>query len=137
MKHLDYLDKYRTPPLGDSKNGAFLVPSPIDQKLMRVIASDGGGWDHVSVSRAHRCPNWPEMTFIKGLFFEPDEVAYQLHVAESEHINNHPYCLHIWRPQEVEIPTPPGFMVGIKGIAPSDIPRGSLTVQALLAAINS
>jgi hypothetical protein len=79
---------------------------------MRVIASDGAGWDHVSVSRVNRCPNWPEMEYVKRLFFAPHEVCMQLHVAESEHLSVHNYCLHIWRPNDgTKIPQPPALMV--------------------------
>ena len=97
---------------GDETCGAFWIPSPIDNVQMRVIASSGEGWDHVSVSRQHRCPNWPEMEHVKRLFFKDSEVAMQLHVTPAEHINCHPYCLHLWRPHNVEIPRPPGWMVG-------------------------
>ena len=78
----------------------------------KLIASSGEGWDHVSVSRSSRCPNWPEMEHIKRLFFLDHETAMQLHVPPSEHVNHHPYCLHIWRPLGVEIPVPPSIMVG-------------------------
>jgi hypothetical protein len=37
----------------------------------------------------------------------------QLHVAVKEHINCHPYCLHIWRPHDQVIPLPPSIMVGV------------------------
>lgn len=97
---------------GDETCGCFDVASPIDGSLMHVIASTGEGWDHVSVSRTNRCPNWPEMEHIKRMFFNDDEVAMQLHVAVSDHISVHPYCLHIWRPNEgAAIPLPPGTMV--------------------------
>ncbi len=96
---------------GDDKNGVFLVPSPVDRAPMRVIASVGDGWEHVSVSRANRCPNWPEMDHIKRLFFKDDEVVMQLHVAASDHISVHPYCLHLWRPLDAIIPLPPKDMV--------------------------
>lgn len=69
-------------------------------------------WDHVSVSRSSRCPNWPEMEFVKRKFFEDHETAMQLHVPIDQHINAHPRCLHLFRPQHVEIPRPPGWMVG-------------------------
>jgi len=65
------------------------------------------GWDHVSVSRTSRCPNWPEMEFVKRKFFEDNETAMQLHVAIADHINMHPYTLHLWRPHNAEIPMPP------------------------------
>jgi hypothetical protein len=108
--------------------GAFLVPVPGKNgsftriSYMRVIASTGKGqkdpawrWDHVSVSRSDRCPTWEEMDFIKRLFFLPDEICFELHPAEAEHISNHPYCLHIWRPLDAKIPLPHPMMVGVKG----------------------
>ena len=98
--------------VGDHTCGVFSVPSLIDGREMSVIASSGAGWDHVSVSRTNRCPNWPELSNIKRLFFEDHETVMQLHVPSSEHINNHPYCLHLWRPHNVEIPRPPSWMVG-------------------------
>lgn len=79
-----------------------------------VVFSNGGGWDHVSASFKHRCPTWEEMCEIKSMFFRPDEVVVQYHPAESEYVNNHPYCLHLWRPHEKAMPTPPAWMVGAK-----------------------
>lgn len=76
-----------------------------------IIASWGNGWDHVSVSRKDRCPTWEEMEMIKRRFFKEDETCFQLHVPPKEHINNHPYCLHMWRPHNQEIPLPPMEMV--------------------------
>jgi hypothetical protein len=100
---------------GDGTCGAFNVPSSIDGGALRVIASSEGGWDHVSVSRVSRCPNWPEMEQIKRLFFKDHETAMQLHVPVSEHISHHPYCLHIWRPTDGrEIPLPPAIFVAPK-----------------------
>lgn len=31
----------------------------------------------------------------------------------ADYVNNHPHCLHIWKPTETEIPTPPSILVGI------------------------
>ncbi|AVX04281.1 hypothetical protein MXMO3_01756 [Maritalea myrionectae] len=95
--------------------GCFAIKSPIDGGQLFVIVSTGGGWEHVSVSRKNRCPNWPEMSHIKNLFFEPDEVAMQIHVAESDHVNFHANCLHLWKPMNADIPLPPSEMVGPKG----------------------
>lgn len=66
---------------------------------LRVIASDGAGWDHVSVSAPGRTPTWDEMERVKRLFFRDDETAMQLHVPPAEHVNLHAHCLHLWRPQ--------------------------------------
>ncbi len=104
MRNLVLLDKYRVRTAevrrhfgwyGDGTCGMFSVPSPIDSGELKIIASCGGGWEHVSVSRKNRCPNWPEMSFVKGLFFKEDETVMQLHVPSSEHVNDHPNCLHL------------------------------------------
>jgi hypothetical protein len=113
--------------------GMYRLASPIDQKPLRIIASFGEGWDHVSVSRADRIPNWIEMCFVKKKFFDPEELAMQLHPAESEYINNHPRCLHLWKPHDAVIPTPPGIMVGIKGV--DNVSKTTAkTLMALLSA---
>lgn len=99
--------------VGDEGCGAFRVASPIDQKPLFVIATTEAGWDHVSVSRRHRCPNWPEMSAVKRLFFLDDEEAMELHVPARDHVNYHPFTLHLWRPNDGrEIPRPPASLVG-------------------------
>lgn len=120
MRNLNLLDVYRDTSkaviahygsAGDDKTGVFLVKSDYGD-MMRVIASSGMGWDHVSVSLQNRCPEWKEMEQVKRLFFNTHEVCMQLHVAAKDHINVHPYCLHLWRPLTQEIPLPPSIMVG-------------------------
>lgn len=111
--------------------GSFIVASATERQkgttrrvLLRCIASaafEDLRWDHVSISTANRCPTWDEMEQIKRLFFEDHETAMQLHVPPADHINNHPYCLHLWRPTHMEIPRPPGFMVGVQGMSPQDV----------------
>lgn len=122
MRNLRLLDVYRMrgPEIielwgwsGDDTFGAFLLRSPIDGGTLKVVASSDQGWDHVSVSRQNRCPNWPEMEYVRQLFFKDDETCMQLHVPKSEHVNTHPYCLHMWRPLDCEIPKPPSLMVGV------------------------
>lgn len=123
MKDLHTLDSYRIDlrdvfgTMGDDKNGAFKVF--VKGTSFNVIASNGGGWEHVSVSPGspHRkkCPTWDEMCAIKDMFFEPEETVLQYHPPKSEYVNNHPYCLHLWRPLLWEIPRPPAIFVGLKG----------------------
>lgn len=79
-----------------------------------VIFSWGNGWDHVSVSYSNRTPTWDEMCEIKDMFFNPDEAAVEYHPAEEQYVNNHPHCLHIWKPQGCTLPTPPTWMVGAR-----------------------
>ena len=91
--------------------GAFRFDSPIDKAPLVVIASFGMGWDHVSVSRKNRCPNWKEMCFIKDMFFDDEEVVIQYHPAKSEYVNDNENCLHLWKPQNIEFPMPDAIMV--------------------------
>jgi hypothetical protein len=79
-----------------------------------VIASDGEGWEHVSVSRKDRCPIWEEMCQVKDLFWDDEDVVMQFHVPSKDHVNNHPYCLHLWRPKGVNVLRPDRIMVGFK-----------------------
>jgi len=122
VRDLHELDRYRIRTkevielwgwYGDDTCGAFSVQSPIDRAELKVVASSEGGWEHVSVSRQSRCPNWPEMEHVKRMFFRDDETTMQLHVPPTDHVNMHPTCLHLWRPTNVEIPRPPSIFVGI------------------------
>jgi hypothetical protein len=81
--------------------------------LWNVIAAWDMGWDHVSVSLPgqNRCPRWDEMCFIKELFFADDEWVTQYHPAKKDYVNIHPYTLHLWRPQNEIMPTPPAALV--------------------------
>ena len=96
------------------KAHVLLLSTKQKNRAATVVASWGCGWDHVSVSFTNRTPTWEEMAEVKEMFFKPDEVCFQFHPAETDYVNYHPYCLHIWRCQETEIPTPPYWMVGPK-----------------------
>lgn len=97
-------------------NGAFEVRLKHGQVVF-VIASDGMGWEHVSVSRRDRCPTWDEMCQIKAMFWDDDDCVVQYHPPRSEYINNHPNCLHLWRPVGTELPIPHSILVGVKEAA--------------------
>jgi hypothetical protein len=96
----------------DGNNGAFIVP--FEGRELKVIVSYGMNWDHVSVSLPNRTPNWEEMSFIKDLFFDENETVIQFHPKKSEYVNNHLYCLHLWRKQDSEHELPPSILTGIK-----------------------
>ena len=81
-------------------NGQFIIASPKLNNTLLVQASDGMGWEHVSVSipaRFRRCPTWEEMCMVKELFWDADDLVVQFHPVESEYVNIHPHCLHMWR----------------------------------------
>lgn len=103
-------------------NGAFFIPRN-QAAPFRVICSDEFGWDHVSVSLPNRTPTWDEMCYIKSLFWDDEDTVMQLHPPKSTWINNHPYCLHLWRPTDGStIPLPPSIMVGYAHLNPESKP---------------
>lgn len=94
------------------------MPGPLGEPLT-IIASPGDAhedipWEHVSVSTRHRCPTWREMCFVKDIFWDEEEAVMQLHPKKSSYVNNHDYCLHLWRPLDGQIPLPPEIAVGYK-----------------------
>jgi hypothetical protein len=101
-------------------NGAFRLHSSVPGRELIIIASDGEGWEHVSVhaerGESQQTPYWEEMCFIKDLFWDEEDVVMQLHPKKSEYVNNHANTLHLWRPTGATIPTPPAILVGIKGM---------------------
>lgn len=138
-KPTDFVEDHRVDGPRGCNSGAFIFKKGAAH--LRVIVSDGLGWDHVSVSLPTRCPTWEEMCYIKSLFFEDEERVMQLHPEKSKWINNHPFCLHLWRPQtkeEIEqrksdwgeewiygdidpageIPLPPSHTVGLQELNP-------------------
>ncbi|MBB5442937.1 MULTISPECIES: hypothetical protein [unclassified Paraburkholderia] len=141
MRNLVHLERRRfRRPGGDAHNGAFGLVAPGTRATLHVIATNGGSWDRVSVTVAgeKRCPFWSEMAWVKDQFFEPGEAVMQLHPPRDQYVNNHPYRLHMWRPQCEAIPLPPVTMVGIAGMTPQQLaqmtPEDIGKLRALAAA---
>ncbi len=135
----------------DGNNGAFQVESPEPGWRLALICSDASDpdirerWEHVSVHAyreqrvevvgllgrgikpglKQRTPTWKEMAYVKDLCWDGEDVVMQLHPRKSEYVNNHPHVLHLWRPVDVAIPTPPSIFVGTRGgpLSPADIER--------------
>jgi hypothetical protein len=106
------IESYRRihPILGESTAGANWGFFMVGQ--LAVIASDGLGWDHVSVSRRDRLPTWDEMVKIKNLWFDEEETVVQFHPKKSEYVNCCGKCLHLWRKQGHEYELPTSSMIG-------------------------
>jgi hypothetical protein len=115
---------YNTHQLVDGNNGLFLVPSTfIKGHRLRIIASDADGaaergmprWEHVSISvhNVERMPHWDEMCQVKAMFWEEEDCVVQFHPPRSEYVNQHPRVLHLWRPLDYQLVTPPTIYVGV------------------------
>lgn len=95
------------------RNGHILRAQCSDETMWEESRMAGKPWQHVSVSLENRCPTWDEMEFIRDLFWHESETVMQLSVPRKEHVNMHPYCLHLWKPLGVAIPVPPSALVGV------------------------
>lgn len=116
MFHVPNKDRIRKGPLASDdsygNNGAFYTYFNPTMGL-QIIASDQCGWEHVSVTAIvrkntyPRTPTWREMCKVKNLFWDEEDVVVQFHPRKSEYVDNHKYCLHLWRKKGVDIETPP------------------------------
>lgn len=100
----------------DGNNGLFMVPvKSASGEGATIVASDGMGWEHVSVSFPGRTPTWEQMCEIKDLFWDEDDCVVQYHPPKTDYVNNHEHCLHLWRPIGLQLPIPKSLLVGVKG----------------------
>jgi hypothetical protein len=66
---------------------------------------DGRRWVHLSVSTPSRVPTYAEMKEVRALFLGTVRAALQLFVTDDEHVNDHPFCLHLWMPVDpIDLP---------------------------------
>lgn len=109
--------------------GFFFVmhrPVPdVPAVVLRCMSSPGSSeipWEHVSISvqvsllpkPILRTPTWDEMNHVKSLFWDPEELVVQFHPPQSEYIDYHPHCLHLWKPWDGHIKLPPSIAIGSK-----------------------
>ena len=103
----------------------------ISNKNLNFIFSYQLGWEHLSVSMPSRTPTWDQMCRMKDIFWSKDECCIQYHPKEEDYVNNHPHCLHIWKPTDKEIPTPPSILVGFR----NEEEKQALLTMAKLAGV--
>ena len=116
MSDPDFLNRYRvcTGQLGsddDGFKGFFCVR--IKGARVKCMASDGEGWQHVSVSvdKSNQPPSWALMCAVKDLFWQPEDCVIQFHPPAAVYVNQHPGVLHLWRSLHTAQPMPPLWMV--------------------------
>lgn len=95
-------------------NGLFTFPLAPLGPVVTCLVGTGHGWEHVSVTMPlqHRCCTWEEMCQVRDVFWPPEDCVVQYHPPQSDYVNKHPTCLHLWRPQDGFMPVPPTWMVG-------------------------
>lgn len=117
MKSLEEIRKTRnlfiTAEAENDGMGGYYYDS-ISEKRLNFIFSYQLGWEHLSVSMPSKTPSWEQMCRMKAIFWNKDEACVEYHPKEEDYVNMHQHCLHIWRPTEEYLPTPPHILVGFK-----------------------
>ena len=57
---------------------------------------DGHLWQHASIAWTDRMPTYDDLCKLKAEFIGGDRKAVMVLPAEPEHVNIHPYCLHLY-----------------------------------------
>jgi hypothetical protein len=57
---------------------------------------DDERWRHLSLSHRSRLPSYEELKSARYTFFPAEAEVIQVFPPESEFVNCHPYCLHLW-----------------------------------------
>lgn len=86
----------------------------VSGKRLNFIFSYQLGWEHLSVSMPSKTPSWDQMCKMKDIFWNDDETCVQFHPKKEDYVNNHPHCLHIWKPVNEKLPIPPSILVGFR-----------------------
>lgn len=70
------------------------------KRLMVIVSAskelDGKQWVHASISHSTRLPSYEELKYLKRHFIGADRKAIQVFPSDSEHVNIHPKCLHLF-----------------------------------------
>ena len=74
----------------------FAGPKGLKAMMSVMMEEDGEAWMHVSMSHRDRLPTYEEMKAVKRIFIGSDKDAIQVFPKASNHVNVHPYCLHLW-----------------------------------------
>jgi hypothetical protein len=103
----DRFDGKALPPFwrADDQPGPFVV-SLLKLALNREVQlrvfveveehDDGVDWWHLSISGPHGLPSWAELIEARDAFLGKETQAIQILPPASEHVNIHPFCLHLW-----------------------------------------
>ncbi|HBE17065.1 MAG TPA: hypothetical protein DDW51_05500 [Cyanobacteria bacterium UBA11367] len=75
---------------------AFSGPKALKVLMSVSVEEDNELWIHVSLSHRNRLPTYEEMKVVKSIFIGNEQDAIQIFPRLSNHVNIHPYCLHLW-----------------------------------------
>lgn len=60
------------------------------------VEADGKPWLHLSLSHPKRMPTYDDLVYLKKHWAGEDRKCIMVMPPKSEHVNIHPFCLHLW-----------------------------------------
>lgn len=75
---------------------AYLSTDQLRVIISEDVELDGKKWIHLSCSRAGVMPSYYDLRRIKETFIGRDKKAIQVLPGMAQHINIHPWCLHLF-----------------------------------------
>jgi hypothetical protein len=82
-----------------SLDGARFVvrgPRTVSIIVSGAVELDGKRWLHASIAAPNRLPDYEELVAMKETVFGSEAYAVQVFPPRSKHVNQHPFCLHLF-----------------------------------------
>lgn len=72
--------------------------------IVSTANHEGAEWTHASMAYRDRVPTYDELVRLKRAVWGSGGWAMQVFPPEREHVNIHPYALHLWGPANGQRP---------------------------------
>ena len=100
-----------TPLDQDGSQGRRWIVSGVMTVICSVLTyPDGKRWIHVSCARKTRIPDWDDLKHVKEIILG-DRFAVQIFPPKDEYVNLHPFCLHLYSPEDQNYRPCPDFRI--------------------------
>lgn len=94
----------------DTRGGDGALFKNMGRRLSVIVSGDveqdGRRWLHLSVASPDWLPKYETLVEVKELFIGRERKAIQVFPPRSQHVNQHPNCIHLWHCVEAEDPLP-------------------------------
>lgn len=90
--------KVWTNPKPYSPDGWAVVRQEDGSSIIITVArhEDGNEWVHASIAHKDRTPTYDELALLHKAVFQGKGWAYQVFAPDTDHVNIHPFALHLW-----------------------------------------
>lgn len=82
--------------ISKGSSGGVFQKGNVKAIITSEVHGDGRAWIHLSVSKKNSLPTYGDLKRAKKDFLGPESRAMLFFPPESEHVNLHKYCHHLW-----------------------------------------